>query len=139
MADVESAGALNASPLDGDGAMQEFCRVAFYETVWRASLGMVATVILMVCFRAEPTIAFLIGGHVALLFVATMIVHAAVLANGNIELSEPWLSLDPGERPVGAPERQWAQRYLIELMIRFARGGAALAIALAGLALLMRA
>jgi hypothetical protein len=119
--------------------VQTFCRVAFYETAWRATLGTVAAIILMICFRAEPALALLIGGHVALLFAAVMIVYAGLLTEDRVELTDPWLALDPSERPVGAPARHWARHYLMDLMLRFARGGAAVASVLAGLALLLRA
>ncbi len=119
--------------------MDQFSRVAFHETAWRALYGTAAALVLMLCYSANPPAALLLGAHVALLFAVGMLVYALQLTDDRIELSEPWLALEPGERPEGTLGRQRARNYFAAVMLRFAKGGAAIAAALAGLAVLLRA
>lgn len=119
--------------------MQPFCRVAFLDTAWRATLSAIAAMGLMYFFRADPPVALLIGAHVAIVFAVTMIVYALLLTDDRIEFSDPWLELEPGERPTGTAARHPVRVYFAGLMLRFAQGAAAIGAALAGIALLLRA
>lgn len=118
--------------------MQEFCRVAFLDTAWRAALGTISALGLMYIYRADPPTALMIGAHVAMLFAVTMIVYASLLTDRRIEFSEPWLELAPHERPAGSAARQHACAFFVWLMLRFARAAAAIGVALAATALLLR-
>ena len=115
--------------------MDPFGDKAFYLTVWHALLAGLVALVLMVLYSAEPAVAFLIGANVALLFALALMLRARQLTADRIERSEPWRALNPSERPAGAPGRRWAARTFEELLLRFAKGAAGAAIALAGSAL----
>jgi hypothetical protein len=119
--------------------LDKFSRVALFETVWRAFLSTLAALLLMAGFISNPPGAFLIGAHVALFFAVSMIVQARRLTDEKLVRSDAWLAVEPAERPIGAPGRLWAREHFVLMMLRFAKGGAAIAVALAGLSLLFRA
>ena len=53
--------------------------------------------------------------------------------------TEAWRALAPKERPAGEVGRRWALNSLEELALRFAKASSAVAIALAGIALVISA
>ncbi len=118
--------------IDGDGALDEAGRIAFFETVWRAFLAVLSAAILIVCYSADVTASLLIGANVALLFAVVTIFDAARLNDDR-----------PGEAParplreLAARAPHWAQHYPERPMLRLAKGASGIAIALAGSALLL--
>ena len=117
--------------------MQPFSEKAFYLLVWRAILATLIAVVLMVTRSFELAAAFLIGANVALLFSVGLIAWKSQLDAERIVRTEAWRALEPGERPAGEGGRRWALNNLEELVLRFAKASSAVAIALAGTALVM--
>jgi ABC-type microcin C transport system permease subunit YejB len=95
--------------------MDEFRRTVFYEGVWRATLAVVSAAILMICFNASVTGALLIGANVALLFALGMMLYASQIAR----------------------ERPYTAKHVDTSPLRFAQGGAGVAAALSGSALVI--
>lgn len=95
--------------------MDELRRTIFYEAVWRATLAVICAAILMICFNASVTGALLIGANVALIFALGMILYASQIAR----------------------ERPYAAKHVNRSPLRFAQGGAGVAIALSGSALVI--
>ncbi len=83
--------------------------------------------------------AFLIGANVALLFSVGLIAWKSQLDEEHIVRTEAWRALRPEQRPAGEAGRRWAESNLEELALRFAKASSAVAIALAGTALVMSA
>ena len=115
--------------------MDSFRQVTFFLTVWRAFVATLSAVVLMVVYSAEPTGACLIGANVALVFAIGLILHARSLSAERLDRIEAWRELSPRERPAGPHGRQWAFRLFEEQQLRFAKGAAAVAIALSAAAL----
>jgi hypothetical protein len=100
----------------GGHAVNEFRRSVFCEGVWRATLATLVAVILMICFGASATGALLIGANVALIFAFAMMLYAGQLTD----------------------ERRARERDQPETTpLRFAQGGAGVAIAMSGSALVI--
>jgi hypothetical protein len=118
--------------------MHPFSEKAFYLLVWRAILATIITVVLMVTRSFELAAAFLIGANVALLFSVGLIAWKSQLDEEHIVLTEAWRALQAGEQPAGEAGRRWAVNNLEELTLRFAKVSSAVAIALAGTALVMQ-
>jgi hypothetical protein len=114
-----------------------FSEKAFYLLVWRAFLVALIAVVLMVSF--ELGVAFLIGANVALLFSVGLIAWKSQLDEKQIVRTEAWRALGLEERPAGEAGRRWALNSLEELALQFAKASSAVAIALAGTALVMSA
>jgi hypothetical protein len=95
--------------------VDEFRRTVFFEGVWRATLAVISAAILMICFNASVTGALLIGANVALLFALGMILYASQVVR----------------------ERPRARDHVDTAPLRFAQGGAGLAIALSSSALVI--
>ena len=119
--------------------MHPFSEQAFYLLVWRSVLATIITVVLMVTRSFELAVAFLIGANVALLFSVGLIAWKSQLDEEHIVRTEAWRALRWGERPAGDAGRRWAVNILEELTLRFAKVSSAVAIALAGTALVMSA
>lgn len=119
--------------------MHPFIEKAFYLLVWRAILAALIAVVLMATRSFELTAALLIGANIALLFALSLIAWKSQLDEAHIARTEAWRALRPGERPAGQGGRRWALNYLEELTLRFAKGSSAIAIALAGTALVISA
>lgn len=118
-------------------AVHPFSEKAFYLLVWRAILAALIAVVLMVTRSFELAAAFLIGANVALLFSLGLIAWKSQLDEQHIVRTEAWRTLGPKERPAGAGGRRWALICLEELTLRFAKASSAVAIALAGTALVV--
>lgn len=119
--------------------MHPFSEKAFYLLVWRAILAALIAVVLMVTRSFELAAALLIGADVALLFSVGLIAWKSQLDEEHIVRTEAWRALRPGERPAGEGGRRWALNCLEELTLRFAKASSAVAIALAGTALVISA
>ena len=119
--------------------MHPFSEKAFYLLVWRAILATLIAVVLMVTRSFELAAAFLIGANIALLFSVGLIARKSQLDEHHIVRTEAWCALGPKERPAGEGGRRWALNCLEELALRFAKGSSAVAIALAGTALVISA
>jgi hypothetical protein len=116
-----------------------FSEKAFYLLVWRAILVALMAVVLMVTRSFELGVAFLIGANVALLFSVGLIAWKSQLDEKQIVRTEAWRTLGVEERPAGEGGRRWALNSLEELALQFAKASSAVAIALAGTALVMSA
>jgi FtsH-binding integral membrane protein len=119
--------------------MHPFRQNAFYLLVWSAIVATLITVVLMATRSAELAAAFLIGANVALLFSVGLIAWKSQLDEERIVRIEAWRLLRPEERPAGEAGRRWALNNLEELTLRFAKASSAIAIALAGTALVVSA
>lgn len=115
--------------------MDSFRQVTFFLTVWRAFLAGLSAVVLMLIYSAGPTGACLIGANVALVFAIGLILHAKSLSAERMDRIEAWRELGAHERPAGMQGRQWAFKVFEEQQLRFAKGAAAVAIALSAAAL----
>ena len=118
--------------------MHPFSEKAFYLLVWRAILATIITVVLMVTRSFELAAGFLIGANGALLFSVGLIAWKSQLDEDHIVRTEAWRALQAGEQPAGEAGRRWAVNNLVELTLRFAKASSAVAIALAGTALVMQ-
>ncbi|MGB7617542.1 MAG: hypothetical protein WBM06_11350 [Pseudolabrys sp.] len=119
--------------------MHPFSEKAFYLLLWRAILVALIAAVLMVTRSFELAAAFLIGANVALLFSVSLIAWKSHLDEKQIVRTEAWRALAPEERPAGEVGRRWALNSLEELALRFAKASSAVAIALAGIALVILA
>ena len=119
--------------------MHPFSEIALYLLVWRAFLVALIAVVLMVTRGFELGVAFLIGANVALLFSVGLIAWKSQLDEKQIVRTEAWRALGLKERPAGEAGRRWALNSLEELVLQFAKASSAVAIALAGTALVMSA
>ncbi|MFN3655696.1 MAG: hypothetical protein ACK4UO_00410 [Pseudolabrys sp.] len=100
-----------------------------------ASFVTLAGVTLMVGFSFAPALACAIGATIALLFALLLIARSHLLTEERFRRSEAWRALTPQERPAGEHGLHLAQAAMRELMLRFAKNAAALAIALYAAAL----
>jgi len=101
--------------------VDEFRRSVFYEGVWRALLACLACAILTICFSASARTSLLIGANVALIFAFLMMLYASQLSEGRYARVREARVRNPLDT---AP-------------LKFAQGGAGVAIALAGSALVV--
>lgn len=117
--------------------MEPFRRLAFFTVARDAGYVALAAATLMVAFSFAPRLAFGIGAATSLIFSVGLIERAARLSDERITRTEAWRGLDPLLRPDGEPGRQWARENLEELLLRFAKGASAIAIALAASSLVL--
>ena len=109
-------------------------------TLTRDSLFVaLAGAVLMVAFSFAPPLAFRIGASVALLFSVFLLARSYFLTDERFRRSEAWRSLTPEERPAGGQGPRLARDQFQLLLLRFARGGAAVAVFLYGSALMFSA
>jgi hypothetical protein len=101
--------------------VDEFRRSVFYEGVWRALLASLVAGILTICFSASARASLLIGANVALIFAFLMMLYASRLTQGRYA--------QVGNARVRNP--------LDTAPLRFAQGGAGVAIALSSSALVI--
>jgi hypothetical protein len=117
--------------------MHPFIEKAFFLLLWRAILTTIVAIVLMATRSFGLAVAFLIGANVSLLFSVGLIAWKSQLDEERIARTEAWRALRPDERPSGQAGRRWALNNLEELTLRFAKASSAVAIALAGTALVM--
>jgi|EndMetStandDraft_4_1072995.scaffolds.fasta_scaffold556628_2 hypothetical protein len=113
--------------------MDTFRATAFYLALWYAVLTAFGAVLLIVLNDVEPATGFLIAANVALLFALVLIVAVARLTR-HITRGPFWRTLPAGQRPVSEAGLQVARRALHDTWLTFAKGAAAVAIVLSGLA-----
>ena len=111
------------------------CReTAFCLTLWYAFLTVLVAVLVIVLYDLDAPTALLAAANVALLFALVLMARAGRLTERNIVRGQFWRTLPPKERPPGEAGARLARRALEEAWLRFAKGAAVAAIALAGLA-----
>jgi hypothetical protein len=117
--------------------MDPFRRLAVFTLARDASFVALAASTFMLGFSFAPALAFGIGAHIALIFAVALLVRARWLSAERIVRSEPWRALEPNERPAGKSGRQLAHALLEDLLLRFAKAAASVAIALYSASLLV--
>lgn len=115
--------------------MAAFRRLAFAVTARDASFVAVAAATLMLAFSYAPALSLSIGANVALAFAIGMVLRAACLRDEGIDRTEAWRTLEPQERPTGDIGRRMARDELQDVLLRFAKAGAAAAVVLYGTSL----
>jgi hypothetical protein len=114
--------------------MDNFRETAVSLTAWYAFLAILGGLLLIVLNDLEAPAACLAGANIALLFALGLIVKSRRLSEHSIMREEFWRALPPRERPRGEPGRRMARSALEQTWLKFAKGAAALAIVLCGLA-----
>ena len=114
--------------------MDDYRATAFYVAVWYAFLAALGAVLLIVLNDMQLAAGLLIAANLALLFAVVLMALAGRLNDRRITRGLFWRALSPQARPSGAGGRRLAQRALEETWLRFAKGGAMIAIVLSGLA-----
>jgi hypothetical protein len=110
--------------------MDPFRRFAAFTLARDASCVAFTAAMLMLAFSFAPAVAFGIGANLALIFSIVLGLRALFLTDQRLLQTEVWRVLEPGERPQGEAEQQRARDELQELLLRFAKSAAALAIGL---------
>ena len=110
--------------------MDHFRRFAFFTVARDSSFVAVAAATLMVGFSFAPALALAIGANIALLFVVGLLLRVACLTDERIVSTEAWRILKPHELPAGEDGRRLARDDLQEVLLRFAKAAAGIAIAL---------
>jgi hypothetical protein len=117
--------------------MDTFARFAFFTIARDASVSAFAAGILIVAYSFNPPLALVIGGSVAMFFAAVMLVRALLLTEDRVVATEPWLVMEPDERPVGDAGRAVACERLETMLFSAAKNASGIASAMFGLGLLM--
>jgi hypothetical protein len=110
--------------------MNAFHRFAIFTVARDASFVALGALCLMVGFSFAPALALSIGANIALLFAIGLLLRVACLSLGDVVDTEVWRILKPEERPVGEAGRRRARDDLQEVLLRFAKSAAAVAVAL---------
>ena len=113
--------------------MDPFRATAFHLALWYAVLAALGAVLLIALNDVAPATAFLIAATVALLF-ALVLIAAVGRFTRHITRGQFWRTLPPGQRPASEAGLQMARRALYDTWLSFAKGAAAVAIVLSGLA-----
>lgn len=116
--------------------MDAFSRFAFFTVVRDASFSALAAGILMIAYSFDLSLALVIGASVAMFFTAVMLVRALFLTEERVVATEPWLVMQPEERPVGDAGRAYAYEQLETMLLAGAKSAAGIASLLFGLGLL---
>lgn len=116
--------------------MDTFSRFAFFTVARDASFSALAAGILMVAYSFDLSLAFVIGASVAMFFTAVMLIRAFLLTEDRIIATEPWLVMQPDERPVGDAGRAYAREQLENMLLTGAKSASGVASILFGLGLL---
>jgi len=115
--------------------MSDFHRFAVFTLVRDSCFVALAAGTAALAFSFAPALALSIGANAALLFTVALLLRVACLTPEGIADTEAWRILKPEERPVGQDARQLAFADLHEVLLRFAKAAAAVAIALYSLSL----
>jgi hypothetical protein len=102
--------------------------------VWQTFLAILISVLFIVLNDIEPATALLIAANLALVFSLILIVRANRLDEQRVVRTAFWCTLPARTRPPGELGRRMARVALEETWLRFAKGAAAVAIALCMLA-----
>ena len=114
--------------------MDGFRETAFYLTAWHAFLATLVAVLFIVLQDFEPATALLIAANITLLFSLVLMVRAGHLTDRRITRGNFWRTLPLAKRPPGEAGLRMARQALQETWLHFAKGAAAVAIILSGLA-----
>ena len=114
--------------------MEHYRDTAFYLTLWYAVLATIVAVLLIALNDVGLASALLIAANLALLFAVALIISAGRLTDRRIKRGQFWRTLSPQQRAAGVAGVRMARQALRETRLRFARGAAAAAIVLSGLA-----
>ncbi len=117
--------------------MDTFARFAFFTIARDASVSAFAAGILMIAYSFNPPLALVIGASVAMFFAAVMLVRALLLTEDKVVATEPWLVMEPEERPVGDDGRAYACDRLETMLFSAAKNAAGIASVMFGVGLLM--
>ena len=117
--------------------MDTFARFAFFTIARDASVSAFAAGILMIAYSFNPPLALVLGASVAMFFAGVMLVRALFLTEDRVVSTEPWLVMEPEQRPIGDDVRAVACERLETLLLRAAKTAAGIASVLFGLGLLM--
>ncbi len=107
--------------------MDTFSRFAFFTVIRDASLATLAAGILMIAYSFDLPLALVIGASVAMFFAAVMLVRAFFLTEDRVVATEPWLVMQPNERPVGDAGRAYAYEQLETMLLTGAKTAAGVA------------
>jgi hypothetical protein len=91
----------------------------------------------MVAYSFNPPLALVIGASIAMFFTAVMLVRAFFLTEDRVVSTEPWLVMQPHERPVGDAGVAYARDRLETMLLRAAKTSSGIASAMFGLGLLL--
>jgi hypothetical protein len=116
--------------------MEPFTRLAFFTIARDAIIATMAAIILVVAYRFDPPLAIVIAASVAMFYMAVMLVRAMVLTEERVEATEPWLVMQPQQRPSDARSRAVATERLETLLLRAAKTASGIAAALFALGLI---
>jgi hypothetical protein len=114
--------------------MDGFRETAFYLTAWHAFLATLVSLLFIVLQDFEPATALLIAANITLLFALVLMARAGCLTDRRITRGNFWRTLPLAKRPPGEAGLRMARQALQETWLRFAKGAAAVAIMLSGLA-----
>ncbi|TMI98296.1 MAG: hypothetical protein E6G97_26350 [Alphaproteobacteria bacterium] len=114
--------------------MDDFRDTAIGLTFWYAFLAVLGGLLLIVLNELDAPAAFLAAADIALLFALALILKSRHLSEHSIVRGEFWRALPARERPRSEPARRVARSTLERTWLHFAKGAAALAIVLCGLA-----
>lgn len=110
--------------------MDPFRRFAVFALARDAGFVTLAAATLMVGFSFQPAIAFGIAANVALVYALVLILRAARLTADRVTRVEPWKLLKHLEDQPPPPDPGWARDTFRELLLRFAKGAAGMAVVL---------
>ena len=115
--------------------MDEGCRIALAESLWRATLATLAALIVMICVIPDRTSALLVGAIVALVYTLLNIL-AALQLKGEPARQPEWVSaLFLRDRTARVrPRGEFTPPGMV--MLRFAEIGAGIAVAFSAAALI---
>jgi hypothetical protein len=115
--------------------MDHFRETAIGLTIWYAFLVLLSGLLLIVLNDLDARAACLAGADIALLFALALVVKSRRLNEQSIVRCQFWRALPASERPHGAGGRRVAYSMLERVWLHSAKGAAAIAIVLCGLAL----
>jgi hypothetical protein len=115
--------------------MDHFRETAIGLTIWYAFLVLLSGLLLIVLNDLDARAACLAGADIALLFALGLVVKSRQLNEQSIVRCQFWRALPASVRPHGAGGRRVAYSMLERVWLHSAKGAAAIAIVLCGLAL----
>ncbi len=117
--------------------MDAFARFAFFKVACDAFFAALAAAILMFAYRSDFPLALVLGASVAMFFTTVMLGRALFLTEQKLMSTEPWMVMQPEERPIGASGIADARERLETMMLGAARTASGIAAAMFGLGLLL--
>jgi hypothetical protein len=115
--------------------MDNFRETAICLTIWYAFLALLGGLLLIVLNDLDPDAAFLVAADITLLFALALIIKSLNLNEHGIARHEFWRALPAHQRPRGEGGRRIARSMVERIWLHSAKGAAAVAIVLCGLAL----